>query len=109
MAFDANFLQPIGGQAAAGGSAYGAGIADATTHRAPQMFSYMTADAHATVDTADYFLAARHLLEIGDLIFVAVINSSGALQTAGFHVVKDKTATSIDVTDVTAGTVTDSD
>ena len=109
MAFSQTFFGPIGGQSKAGGSGYAAGIADATTPRAPQMWSYMTTDAHAAVDSAGYFNSVRSLLEIGDLIYVAVINSSGVLQTAGFHLVKDKTSSSIDVADVLAVTMTDTD
>lgn len=109
MAFDKNFFQPIGGQARRAGSGYAAGIADATTRRAPAMWSYMTVDTHATVDSADYFLTIRSLLEIGDIIWVSVIDSSGVLQTYGSHAVKDKTATSVDVTNVTIGVMTDTD
>jgi len=94
MAFTAASFQPIGGQARRGS--------------APQMFSYKTEDTAATVDTADYFLAVIKLLEVGDII-ARVTTSSGALSTAGLHVVKDKSATSIDTTDALALTVTDTD
>lgn len=109
MAFDKNFLQLIGGTERAPQSGYAAGLTNATTPGAPRMWSYKTTDSHATVDTADYFLTARHLLDIGDLIYVVVVNSSGVLQTWGFHCVKDKSTTSVDVTDVLAGTMTDTD
>lgn len=94
MAFTASSFQPIGGQARRGS--------------APQIFSYKTEDTAATVDSADYFLSVIKLLEIGDAIY-RVTTSSGALSTAGWHVVKDKTATSIDVADTLALTVTDTD
>lgn len=80
---------------------------------APQMFTYKTADSHATVDSAGYFNEVRTLLSIGDIIDVVVVTnldaSTEALSTYGRHIVKDKSATAVDVTDVTVGTVTDSD
>lgn len=105
MAFNADFFQPIGGQSRADTAV----LADATTPRAPQIFTYLTTDAHTAVDGADYFLSIKDKLQIGDIIFVSVINSSNVLQTFGTHCVINKTATSIDVTNVTTGTVTDSD
>jgi hypothetical protein len=72
----------------------------------PRMFSYATQDVAATVAAADYFNSVRDLLQIGDLIYV-VGYAAGALASAGWLVVKDKTATSIDTTDVTALTITD--
>lgn len=76
---------------------------------APAFHTYSTQDTHATVDTAGYFNEVRDLLKSGDLIYVAVLTGGGALSTAGFHVVRTKTATSVDVTDVTALTVTNTD
>lgn len=101
MAFKRANFQPIGGQAARG------------IGGAPQMFSYKTDDAHAAVDTAGYFNEVRSLLQIGDLIYVVVVTNldlaTEALSTAGYHVVKDKSTTTVDVTDVTALTMTDTD
>jgi hypothetical protein len=94
MAFLLANFQPAAGQSKAGA--------------APQIHTYRTEDAHATVDTADYFLPVRALLSIGDLIYV-VVTASGALSTAGFHVVRTKTATSVDVTNVLAAVVTNTD
>lgn len=94
MAFDPLYFGPIGGQARRG--------------KQPQMFSYKTEDTAATVDSAGYFNSVLNLLEIGDVI-LRVTTSSGALSTAGWHVVKDKSATAVDVTDVLALTVTDTD
>ena len=94
MAFNKANFQPIGGQAKRG--------------TAPQVFSYITEDAAATIDTAGYFNEVLALLEVGDMIF-RVTTSTGALSTAGLHVVKDKSATAVDVVDATALTVTDTD
>ncbi|WP_206934137.1 hypothetical protein [Roseococcus thiosulfatophilus] len=76
---------------------------------APQIFSYRTQDAHATVDTAGYFNPVRGLLERGDMIDVVVVDANGAVQTYGRHIVMTKSATSVDVSNVTVGTVTNSD
>lgn len=76
---------------------------------APAFHTYSTQDTHATVDTSGYFNEVRDLLKIGDLIYVVVLTGGGALSTAGWHVVRIKTATSVDVTDVTALTVTNTD
>jgi hypothetical protein len=104
MAFIQKNFGPLGGQSTKG------------IGGAPAAWVYKTADTHATVDTTGYFDAVRNILSIGDLIYVAVVTNLGAtneaLSTAGWHVVKDKPAlgaAGIDVTDVTALTVTDTD
>jgi hypothetical protein len=94
MPFEFPTLQPIGGQARTG--------------RAPAIWGYTTTDLITAVRVAGYFNPARDMLQIGDLIYVVVTNA-GALSTASWVVVKDKTATAIDVTDQTAITVTDTD
>lgn len=105
MAFDIAYLNPVGGTSKRG--------------KAPQVFSYATLDTHATVDAAGYFNSAvaysgaYSMLEIGDIIDVVVwataIGTGGTLSTYGRHIVKDKSAGTVDVTNVTVGTVTDSD
>lgn len=87
--------------------------------KAPNMWTYSTLDAHTTVDGAGYFNAgtayqgAYNLLEVGDIINVVVwataIGEGGTISTYGPHIVNGKSAGTIDVTNVTAGTVTDSD
>lgn len=83
--------------------------AAATTGTAPRIHTFRTQDAHATVDTAGYFNPVRTLLEVGDLIYVVVVNGAGVVQTAGFHVVMTRTATAVDVSNVTVITVTNTD
>lgn len=83
--------------------------AASTTGTAPRFHTYRTQDAHATVDTSGYFNAVRTILEIGDLLYVLVVNGSGVVQTAGLHIVMTKTATAVDVSNVTVLTVTNSD
>jgi len=104
MAFTPRTFQPIGGQSYRGGTGAGS-----STPGAPQVFSYRTEDTAATVDTADYFLSVRALLEVGDIIHRVTVNSSGVVQTAGTHVVVQKTATSVDVADANALAITDTD
>jgi hypothetical protein len=81
---------------------------------APKLWSYVTEDAHATVDSAGYFNAgtaykgAYDLMEKGDVIFV-VVAAASAVSTYGTHIVIDKASGQLDVSNVTVGTMTDSD
>jgi hypothetical protein len=79
-------------------------------------WQYVTADTHATVDTAGYFAGADALamLRIGDIIDVIVGTlaadySMTAVTTYGRHIVNQNNGTQIDVSDVTVGNVTDTD
>ncbi len=110
MAFTQSTFQPWGGQAKRAGSGFAAGVAaGVSTPRAPQIWSYLTEDAATVVDGAGYFNAVRPLLEIGDVIYRVTVNASGVVQSAGWHVVMTKSATSVDVSDTTALTVTNAD
>ena len=110
MAFTQSTFQPWGGQAKRAGSGLGAGIAaGVATPRSPQIWSYLTEDAPAAVDTSGYFNPVRPLLEIGDVIYRVTVNSSGAVQSAGWHVVMTKTTTAVDVSDTTALSITNTD
>jgi hypothetical protein len=104
MPFIRRNFAPIGGQATPSTSGTGEAVPGA-----PQRWSYRTQDTHATVDTSGYFNDVRALLEVGDIIDVVVINSSGAVQTYGSHIVLTKTATAVDVSNVTVGTVANTD
>lgn len=98
MAFDATYLIPITDQANRG--------------KASTIWSYWTLDTHATVDSADYFLAAYKKLSKGDIINVVVFTTTiatGAISTYGRHIVNSVSSTTVDVSDVTVGTVTDTD
>lgn len=75
----------------------------------PTIHTYKTLDAITAVRVNNYFLPVWSLLNIGDLIYVVVVNGSNVLQTASFLVVKDKAAGSIDTTDQLALTITDTD
>ena len=91
MAYNANNLQPIGGQSKAG--------------NAPQMWSYTTPDADlvAAVIATGYFNEASSILKIGDLVYIW----DSSVPTASLAVVKDNASGVVDLTDVTALTVTD--
>ena len=91
MAYAVAGLQPIGGQAKAG--------------NAPQMWSYTSADAIATVNTSGYFNDAADLLKVGDLIYVY----DSATPTASLVVVLSNTGTVVDVSDGTSLSVADTD
>jgi len=80
-----------------------------TTGTAPRIHTYRTQDPHTDVDTSGYFNEVRSVLEVGDLIYVLVVNAAGVVQTAGWHVVMTKTANAVDVSNVTALTVTNTD
>lgn len=95
MAFSSTGFNPIGGQSKAG--------------NAPQIWSYTTTDTAATIDTSGYFNSVASLLKVGDLIY-RVTTSSGAVSTAGLHVVMTISAAGVvDVADTTAMTVTNTD
>lgn len=91
MAYSATGLQPIGGQGKAG--------------TAPQMWSYTSADAIATVNTEGYFNAAADLLKVGDLMYV----HDSATPTGSLVIVLSNTGTVVDVSNGTTIAVTDSD
>lgn len=95
MPFVADNFVTVGGQMKAG--------------NAPQIFSYQTTDAAATVDTSGYFNAVASILKPGDIIFRTTF-SAGAPSTAGMHLVMSVSAAGVvDVADTTALTVTNTD
>ena len=91
MAYSITGLQPIGGQSKAG--------------NAPQMWSYTSADALATVNTTGYFNSVADLLKVGDLIYVYDSNTP----TASLVVVLSNTGTVVDVSDGTSLSVANAD
>ena len=91
MAYSVTGLQPIGGQSKAGS--------------APQMWSYTTTDAIATVNTAGYFNNASDVLKVGDLMYVYDSNTP----TASLVIVLSNASGVVDVSDGTTIAVTDSD
>lgn len=79
------------------------------------LYRYDTLDAHATVDSDGYFNNSDDtvILRVGDIIDVVVWATAvrtGTVSTYGRHVVLSVSdAGVVDVTDVTVGTVTDTD
>lgn len=104
MAFKIENLNPIGGQSKPCKSI----AAGALGKGGPQLWSYITEDAAAAVDSAGYFNAAYDLLNLGDVILRVTV-AAGAVSTAGFHLVNGKANGQIDVTDALALTTTDTD
>jgi len=77
-------------------------------------YRYDTLDAHTTVDGAGYFNNDDDDLNlaVGDIIDVVVWSTAirtGTISTYGSHVVNAVSSGSVDCSNVTAGTVTDSD
>lgn len=102
MPFTPATFGPAGGQSRRGSG-------PVTAPGQPQCFTYRTDDAHAAVDSAGYFNAVRTMLEVGDMIDVVVVNGAGVVQTYGRHIVMTRTATAVDVSNVTVGVVTNTD
>ena len=91
MPYSSTGLNAAGGQSKAG--------------NAPQLWTYSSADAIATVNTAGYFNSAASLLKVGDLIYVFdTVNVLGHLVY-----VNANNGTVVDVTNGLAVTDTDSD
>lgn len=91
MAYSSTGLNAAGGQSKAG--------------NAPQMWTYTSADAIATVNTSGYFNSAASLLKVGDLIYV--FDTTNTLGHLVF--VNANSGTVVDVTDGLAVTSTDTD
>ena len=81
---------------------------------APQKFTYITEDIHATVDTSGYFNAGvayqgvYNMMNPGDIIDV-VVAASGSISTYGTHICMTKSAGVLNVSNVTVNVVTNSD
>lgn len=84
MAYNIDGLSPAGAQSKAGD--------------APQMWTYKSADAKATVAASGYFNDASSVLKVGDLVMIY----DTATPAASLHIVVTNTAAG--VVDVSAGT-----
>ena len=84
MAYNIDGLSPAGAQSKAGD--------------APQMWTYKSADAKATVAASGYFNSASSVLKVGDLVMIY----DTATPAASLHIVLTNTAAG--VVDVSAGT-----
>ena len=78
-------------------------------------YRYDTLDAHATVDTQEYFNNSDEVLNLGvgdiiDVVVWATAVRTGTISTYGRHIVLSVSAAGVvDLADVEAGVVTDSD
>ena len=91
MAYSSTGLNSAGGQSKAG--------------NAPQIWTYTSADAIATVNTAAYFNDASSLLKVGDIIFVY----DSATPSMNIVYVLPNASGVVDVSDGLAVTATDTD
>jgi hypothetical protein len=91
MAYSSTGLNAAGGQSKAG--------------NAPQIWTYTSADAIATVNTAAYFNDASSLLKVGDIIFVY----DSATPSMNIVYVLSNASGVVDVSDGLAVTATDTD
>ena len=80
-------------------------IGAAKKGNAPSMYTYTSADAIATVNTAGYFNDLSDTLAVGDIIFV---HDSGT-PTMSIVVVLSNASGVVDVSDGTAVSVADAD
>jgi hypothetical protein len=91
MAYSATGLNSAGGQSKAG--------------NAPQIWTYTSADAIATVNTSGYFNDASSLLKVGDIIYVY----DSATPTMSIVFVLSNASGVVDVSDGLTVTATDTD
>jgi hypothetical protein len=91
MAYSSTGLNAAGGQSKAG--------------NAPQIWTYTSADAIATVNTAAYFNDASSLLKVGDIIYVY----DSATPTMSIVFVLSNASGVVDVSDGLTVTATDTD
>jgi hypothetical protein len=80
-------------------------IGAAKKGNAPSMYTYTSADAIATVNTAGYFNDLSDTLAVGDIIFV----HDSATPTMSIVVVLSNASGVVDVSDGTAVSVADAD
>ena len=91
MAYSSTGLNSAGGQSKAG--------------NAPQIWTYTSADAIATVNTSGYFNDASSLLKVGDIIYVY----DSATPSMNIVYVLSNASGVVDVSDGLAVTATDTD
>ena len=77
-------------------------------------YRYDTTDAHTVVDGAGYFNNDDddQKMVVGDIIYVVVWSTAvrtGTISTYGTHIVNEVSSGAVDTSNVTTGTVTDSD
>lgn len=85
---------------------------------ARHLWSYLTPDPAATVDTTGYFNDASEMLRIGDIILRVTVDNLplapgqtpiGAVPSWGIHVVASNSGGVVDTFDALVGSVVDTD
>jgi len=111
MAFDRSNFAPIGNT-----SRPVSGVASTSIKGAPSMWSYVTADTRATLNTAGYFdngsttnTGLRNILAVGDLIYALCGAGSGGTLDPAFFTVLSNSSGIVDVSDGTQITISDTD
>ena len=104
MAFAIANLAPVGNTAKPL-----SGVGTATLKGAPTVWSYVTADTLATVNSAQYFNSAKTLLKTGDLVIVLSGAGSGGTLAQALCTVVSNDGTDVDVADGTVIAQTDGD
>lgn len=82
-------------------------LARVATGGGNSIYLYRTADTAATVDTADYFVNAVDMLNVGDLLYV--LSGIGGTPAYGLMVVLSNSGTAVDVSDAVALGAVDTD
>jgi len=80
-------------------------ISGSKAGNSPQMWSYASADAIATVNNSGYFNTVASLLKVGDLMYVR----DSVTPTASLVIVMTNTGTVVNVSDGTSISVTNTD
>lgn len=81
------------------------------SYEKPNIWTYKTTDDAATVDSAGYF-PVGYGIKLGDMVYRVTVDSLTAptsVTTAGLHLVRAVSATSVDVADTLALTLINTD
>lgn len=93
MAYSRDGWNPIGGQSKKG--------------TAPQIFTFITTDTVATLNTSGYFNDVSSEVAVGDIIIS--VTSTGGTMASSIHTVVSNASSVVDVSDGTTIAQTDSD
>ena len=93
MAYSRDGWNPIGGQSKKG--------------TAPQIFTFITTDSVATLNSSGYFNDVSSEVAVGDIIIS--VTSTGGTMASSIHTVVSNASSVVDVSDGTTIAQTDSD
>lgn len=83
------------------------GVGTATLTGAPSLYTYATADAVNTVSASGYFNDVASIINVGDFIFAVCVAGSGGTPAPTIFQVNANDGTTVDVSDGTGVSVTD--